>query len=184
MFKKQIFKISLLSLICSNFLFAEEITKTSYVNVIESREIFKTVEYNSRSSEECWEERVPVVERYEREIPRENTNTLGLDTLLGVAVGSVVGHQIGGGNGQKVATVAGGLIGGYTANQTRNMGNSVESEYVQTTKLVTRCRDIPQRESRDVFSHYENIAEYNGIRIVKNSTERLRKIRITTTISY
>jgi uncharacterized protein YcfJ len=32
-------------------------------------------------------------------------------------VGGVLGHQVGGGNGKKIATVAGVLLGGYAGNE-------------------------------------------------------------------
>jgi uncharacterized protein YcfJ len=38
-------------------------------------------------------------------------------TGLGAVVGGVLGHQVGGGNGKKLATVAGALIGGYAGNE-------------------------------------------------------------------
>lgn len=38
-------------------------------------------------------------------------------TGLGAVVGGVLGHQVGGGNGKKLATVAGALLGGYAGNE-------------------------------------------------------------------
>lgn len=38
-------------------------------------------------------------------------------TGLGAVVGGVLGHQVGGGNGKKLATVAGVLLGGYAGNE-------------------------------------------------------------------
>lgn len=38
-------------------------------------------------------------------------------TGIGAVVGGVLGHQIGGGNGKKLATVAGVLLGGYAGNE-------------------------------------------------------------------
>jgi hypothetical protein len=38
-------------------------------------------------------------------------------TGLGAVVGGVLGHQVGGGNGKKLATIAGVLLGGYAGNE-------------------------------------------------------------------
>jgi uncharacterized protein YcfJ len=38
-------------------------------------------------------------------------------TGIGAVVGGVLGHQVGGGNGKKIATVAGVLLGGYAGNE-------------------------------------------------------------------
>lgn len=38
-------------------------------------------------------------------------------TGVGAVVGGVLGHQVGGGNGKKLATVAGALLGGYAGNE-------------------------------------------------------------------
>jgi len=38
-------------------------------------------------------------------------------TGIGAVVGGVLGHQVGGGNGKRIATVAGALLGGYAGNE-------------------------------------------------------------------
>jgi uncharacterized protein YcfJ len=38
-------------------------------------------------------------------------------TGVGAVIGGVLGHQVGGGNGKKLATVAGALLGGYAGNE-------------------------------------------------------------------
>ena len=38
-------------------------------------------------------------------------------TGVGAVLGGVLGHQVGGGNGKKLATVAGALLGGYAGNE-------------------------------------------------------------------
>jgi uncharacterized protein YcfJ len=44
-------------------------------------------------------------------------------TGVGAVVGGLVGNQIGGGNGKKLATVAGVLLGGYTGNEVAHNRN-------------------------------------------------------------
>ncbi len=58
-----------------------------------------------------------------RELQRDGRGNWLPGALLGSVVGGVLGNQIGGGNGRKLATVAGviggGLIGNQIANQNR-----------------------------------------------------------------
>jgi uncharacterized protein YcfJ len=57
-------------------------------------------------------------------------------TVIGAVVGGVIGNQIGGGNGRKIATVAGAAGGGYA-------GNKVQQSLQQrntTTVMETRCK--------------------------------------------
>ncbi|MBZ2188366.1 glycine zipper 2TM domain-containing protein [Alcanivorax sp. JB21] len=58
-------------------------------------------------------------------------NTAG--TLIGAVVGGVLGNQVGGGNGKKVATAAGILAGGYTGNRIQD--NQQRSRTYTTTEL-------------------------------------------------
>jgi len=48
-----------------------------------------------------------------------NRNEIGLDTVVGSVLGVAIGNQIGRKNGRTVAKIAGGLGGGYIANQMR-----------------------------------------------------------------
>lgn len=59
-------------------------------------------------------------------------------TLLGGAAGGALGHQIGGGSGKDVATVAGALGGAY-------MGGKVAKEHYpdQEVSYKERCREVP-----------------------------------------
>ena len=60
-----------------------------------------------------------------------------LGTVVGAALGGVVGHQFGGGSGKKVATAAGAVAGGYAGNQVQ--GNMQAGDTYTTTEQ--RCRD-------------------------------------------
>lgn len=46
-------------------------------------------------------------------------------TGIGAVVGGALGHQVGGGNGKKLATVAGALLGGYAGNEIAHDRNPV-----------------------------------------------------------
>lgn len=68
----------------------------------------------------------------------------GLGAVAGAVVGGVLGHQIGGGDGKKVATVAGAVGGAYA-------GNAIEGQTRTTTSYSVRVRFEDGR--RDSFSY-------------------------------
>jgi len=68
----------------------------------------------------------------------------GLGAVAGAVVGGVLGHQVGGGNGKKVATVAG-VVGGAYA------GNAIEGKTRTTTSYRVRVRFEDGR--RDSFNY-------------------------------
>ena len=68
----------------------------------------------------------------------------GLGAVAGAVVGGVLGHQVGGGDGKKVATVAG-VVGGAYA------GNVIEGKTRTTTSYRVRVRFEDGR--RDSFSY-------------------------------
>jgi uncharacterized protein YcfJ len=59
-------------------------------------------------------------------------------TVIGALAGGLLGNQIGGGTGKKVATVAGAAAGGYAGNKVQ--GNMQENDTYQTTE--TRCSTV------------------------------------------
>ncbi|MEO6699550.1 MAG: glycine zipper 2TM domain-containing protein, partial [Paraperlucidibaca sp.] len=68
----------------------------------------------------------------------------GIGAVLGAVAGGVIGHQIGGGNGRKIATVAGALGGAYA-------GNRYESSRVSGYEMSVR---LDSGEVRSI--HYDN----------------------------
>ncbi|WP_368164102.1 glycine zipper 2TM domain-containing protein [Aeromonas sp. R6-2] len=69
-------------------------------------------------------------------------------TVVGAALGGVIGHQFGGGSGKKVATAAGAVAGGYAGNQVQ--GNMQKAD-TYTTK-EQRCRTV-QKESQESLGY-------------------------------
>lgn len=64
-------------------------------------------------------------------------------TLIGGLVGGALGNQVGGGNGKKIATVAGAVGGGYAGNQIQKNMQQKDSYTTseQRCKTVTRSHD-------------------------------------------
>jgi uncharacterized protein YcfJ len=70
-------------------------------------------------------------------------------TAIGAVVGGLLGNQIGGGSGKKVATVAGAAAGGYAGNKVQ--GNMQDSDTYTTT----------ERRCQTVTDSHENVIGYN-----------------------
>lgn len=70
-------------------------------------------------------------------------------TAIGAVVGGLLGNQIGGGSGKKVATVAGAAAGGYTGN--RVQGNMQARDTYTTT----------ERRCNTVTDSHQNVIGYN-----------------------
>lgn len=67
-----------------------------------------------------------------------------LGTVVGAALGGVLGHQFGGGSGKKVATAAGAVAGGYAGNQVQ--GNMQVGDTYTTTEQ--RCKTVQESSTR------------------------------------
>ena len=59
-------------------------------------------------------------------------------TVAGAVIGGVLGHQVGGGDGKKLATVGGAVAGGYAGNKVQE-GMQERSTYQQTRQV---CRTV------------------------------------------
>lgn len=139
------------------------------VKVTESTEIYNQMEVN-----------VPQTEYIEEEVQvpypcgrSRDTNSIGLDTLIGAGIGIALGNQIGKGNGRDAAKVIGGLGGAYTAN---NMRGGAETCY----RTETRTRKVTSyvKEYRDTFVGFRNCGYINGEKICVKSKHRQRFIHL------
>ena len=70
-------------------------------------------------------------------------------TAIGAVVGGVLGNQVGGGSGKKLATVAGAAAGGYAGNKVQ--GNMQDNDTYTTT----------ERRCNTVTDSHENVVGYN-----------------------
>jgi uncharacterized protein YcfJ len=86
-------------------------------------------------------EQVPVVRRR----PVKDEHRIA-GTAIGAVAGGVLGHQIGGGRGRDLATVAGAAAGGYAGNQVQK-GMQERDTYTATER---RCRTVERPVERVV----------------------------------
>lgn len=161
-------------------LFAGGDTYYEHAKVIKSEPIFEYV-YETKSNKECYEEKVRVNNRKSRGY---NTNSIGLDTIIGATTGVIIGNQIGKGNGRTAAKIIGGLMGGAVANNMRDRYEPYNDNRGYTYETRTKCYDNPTQIRKKMITGYKNYFVYNGNEHFKVSNKIRRKVRITHTIDF
>jgi uncharacterized protein YcfJ len=143
------------------------------VKVTEVTEITKPYTQKVKVGENCYEDTVEV----NVQCGNTDTNSIGVDTLVGAVIGVAIGNQIGGGNGRDVAKVIGGLGGAYAAN------NINRNKTCKSYETVTRC--VPQYEYKTDHKTigYNNCAFIDGVKYCKQTKEPIEYLRIKKTIT-
>lgn len=118
----------------------------SYAKVISATPIKKT---SNHPTQECHDEAVTVQK------PVKDEHQI-LGTAIGAVVGGVAGHQVGGGDGKKIATVVGAAAGAYAGHEIQK--NQQEKDTQTVTKQV--CKTVDHRTTKIVG--YTVKYEYNG----------------------
>lgn len=77
-------------------------------------------------------------------------------TAIGAIAGGLLGNQVGGGSGKKIATVAGAVGGGYAGNQVQ--GNMQSRDTYTTTE--TRCKTV--QDASEKLVGYDVKYQLNG----------------------
>jgi uncharacterized protein YcfJ len=111
--------------------------KMSQPKVAEVTAVKEVMETVSTPRQQC--ENVVV----QRQAPVKDDNRL-LGSVGGAVIGGVLGNQVGGGSGKKVATVAGAAAGGYAGNQVQK---NMQQKDVQTT-TEQRCKTVQDRSQK------------------------------------
>ncbi len=99
-----------------------------YAEVLKVTPMSKTIR---TPRQECHDEQVA------RQAPVKDEHQV-LGTIAGALIGGVVGHQIGGGSGRDIATVAGAAGGGYAGNRVQK--NLQDRDTVTTTEQ--KCETV------------------------------------------
>jgi uncharacterized protein YcfJ len=123
---------------------------------------------------ECWED----VEYYS---VKRHRHGIGAKTLFGAVLGGVIGHQIGGGRGNDIATVAGTLIGASIAKDAAlRHGDHGRREY---SRPVTRCKTNYRSHEEERIDGYRVIYKYHGQKYATNTAnDPGKRIRIRVDI--
>jgi uncharacterized protein YcfJ len=96
-----------------------------------------------------------------RQQPVQDQNKI-LGTVAGALVGGVLGNQVGGGSGKKIATVAGAAAGGYAGNKTQERMQANDTY----TTTETRCETV--------YDSSDKIVGYNVDYSIGDETGRVR----------
>ncbi len=103
------------------------------------------------SRQDCHDEQVT-----RTKTPRDSDRLAG--TGLGAVVGGLLGHEVGGGNGKVLATVAGAAAGGYA-------GNQIEEKVQRgNTYTATERRCVTAYDTHEDPDGYEVTYELDGTR--------------------
>lgn len=185
-------KLSLILLFLASSLFAGGDRFYDYAKVKYSEPVYEYV-YDREPQRECKEVKQRV-RNYDDRYYSNNSydNSLGLDTLVGVAAGVAIGNQVGGGSGRDVAKVLGGLIGGKVAHEIRNNYHPNgynkhrynNNYYNDDYEIVTKCYNTSKRVKRKMITGYKNYFVYKGVEHYKITSKPQRRIKITHTINF
>lgn len=99
----------------------------TYADVIEAKPITKTTE---TPRQDCHDEQVT------RQKPVKDEHQIA-GTAIGAVVGGILGHQVGGGDGRTLATVAGAAAGGYAGNRIQDKVQKANTETVTEQRCET-----------------------------------------------
>ncbi len=180
-------KIILGVLFLAGSVFAQEEVHYEYINVTHSKPVYEEIEVVKphRHTSDCFEEYHVQKPRYNN---RSSENNIGMDTIIGVASGVIIGNQIGKGNGRTAAKVIGGILGGTVANKMRNykhVDDSYDDDYYYETKKRKVCNiRHSTTHTKRVLKGYKNYFVYNGKRLHKFTKRPKEQVRVTTTISF
>lgn len=125
-----------------------------YAEVISSTPVVKETKI---PHEECHDETVV------HQKPVKDENRIA-GKLIGAVAGGVLGHQVGGGNGKKVATVAGAVAGGYAGDKVQ--GNMQKGDTYTTVEQ--RCKTT-----------YETREDITGYDVVYRLEDKESSVRMT-----
>jgi len=166
-------KILLYLLISTSLIFASSLTIT--LPVTHSEPIYRTVTKRI-PFQECYDktEQVRVSCNYD-----DSENMIGLDTLIGITAGVVLGNQIGKGNGRSAAKVLGGIAGGLVSNGMRNSANNNNSCYEERTRRVCETHYEQSTSKRKIG--YKLCAQIEGKEICTSSKNKLSSIDVHIT---
>lgn len=158
-----------------------------FAKVTYSQPVYEYAYANSGTHQECREVRKKVSD-YNDGYYSDYNDSLGVDTLVGVASGAILGSQVGKGNGRVAAQIVGGLLGAKVAHEIRNnyKPSSRYNNHYRDDRYVTttECYDVEDRVKRKIITGYKNYFTYNGTEHFKITDRPIRRVRITHTINF
>ena len=116
--------------------------RDNHARVIDSQPVYA----QGGTHEECWND----------DAKRDEHHGINAGTVLGAIAGGVIGHQVGNGRGNDVATAAGAIGGGIA-------GNRIERNREDRSSNDQRCRTVSDSEGgANAVVAYDVRYEYRG----------------------
>jgi len=140
------------------------------IKVEKQTPIIKSFTKKIKVCKECYEQTIEEIVNCRR---NNNTNSVGLDTIIGGVLGVAVGSQIGRGNGSDVAKVVGGITGMHLANQDRN------NQKCKSYREVTKCDPVYEYKTKEATIGYRNCATYMDQKVCKETARPQDYLEIT-----
>jgi len=117
-------------------------------NVISANPVYRTIEINN-PRQQCWEEAVAIPQKqYESRTPE----------IVGALLGAAVGYQFGSGRGQDAAAVAGAVLGGSIARDTKQKYRQPQGG----VRYEQRCKTVDEYHTEERLEGYDVTYQYNG----------------------
>jgi uncharacterized protein YcfJ len=149
------------------------VSQAGEVRVSESNAITKPYTEKILVHEQCYEDTVEI----NVNCGQSDTNSIGIDTLIGVGLGIALGNQVGKGRGRAAAKIGGGLIGAYTANSMREGRGDCKSY-----ETVRKCNPIYDFVTVEKIVGYNNCAYIDGQKYCKRTKRPLKWLKYRKTI--
>ena len=149
---------------------AQRESRGEKVRVTEHIKITKPYTTQVKVREDCYQDTVEV------DVPcgrQQDTNSIGIDTIIGATLGIVVGNQIGKGNGRDAAKVIGGLLGATVANNSREGSSNCKSY-----ETINICNPIYEYRTVNKVIGWKNCVYIDEERYCKQTTKNINWLRI------
>jgi len=137
--------------------------RNGYARVLESRPVYQDT---VAARDECWNPRSGHFE----EVRGENKTRVGKGAAIGAVAGGVIGHQVGGGRGRDLATVAGAVGGGYAGKKIQQ-GQQDRDTYTTTERRCRTVKEPVEDVAYDVV--YEYLGQTHQVRLDHDPGERV-----------
>lgn len=152
------------------------------IKVTKRTVITKPYTQKVQSGQQCYDDTIEV------NVPCNNyedsdTNSIGIDTVIGTVAGIAIGNQIGKGSGRDAAKVIGGILGGVAANQSRDYRGNGGGGTCKSYKTVQRCNPSYEYRTTHKTVGYNNCGYYEGEEVCVQTTSPIEYIRVEKKIS-
>lgn len=142
------------------------------VKVTQSTPIVKPFAQKVEVGKQCYEDTVEVATDC-----ASDTNSIGLDTIIGGVAGVVLGNQIGKGTGRDVAKILGGIGGAVGANALRG------AKQCKHYKTEQRCEPRYEYRTEERVVGYNNCAYFKGQEYCIQTPNKLDYIKIEESVT-